>query len=142
MQNMFFTILALAFLTSPILVRDNPQNDQDLLQGTWLLISLDREGKIIEGAELKVALSWVIEGHKIKFFEAGEDRELSFELDSSTIPKRLRLIDTKQQGGRVEGIYKLEGDRLDIAIGRGEEIKEWRSKAGDQVRVYRFKRVK
>jgi len=45
-------------------------------------------------------------------------------IDASTSPKLMDLKETAAKGNTAEGIYQLEGERLQICLGRNIRVKE------------------
>lgn len=96
--------------------------DEELLQGTWLVVSFEKDGRkqpdpgkgriVIKGAELSIG-------------EEGEAEDtFSFKLLPTENPKG---IDLKMPGEKTPtlGIYRLEGDRLTLCVrGRGGRKKD------------------
>jgi len=92
------------------------------IQGAWVLVSTERDGKAIESGSLKGRdVRMVFEGHQV-VAKMGE-KEVSlgtFKLDPSRTP---RWYDrTYSDGTPRRGIYRLEGDTLTICLaGLGKE---------------------
>lgn len=91
------------------------------LEGDWVVVRLEAGGKKHEpGAGEQMKLTF--QGAKWSFPATGERGEV-VALDAASSP---RSIDLKKTSGRVmvrEGIYKLDGDNLTIALYQGTDKK-------------------
>jgi uncharacterized protein (TIGR03067 family) len=82
------------------------------LQGVWRLIGFEVDGQEAFLQEHK-QLRWVIKGDKVIY---GGEEFAKLTLDPATTPKCLDLGLVKSKRD-LEGIYKLEKDRLKICVG-------------------------
>jgi uncharacterized protein (TIGR03067 family) len=93
------------------------------LEGDWALVRLEVEGKKHEpGAGERMNLT--IRGTKWSFSGTGEQGEV-VALGTSSSPKLIDLKKTRRGGAAIvrEGIYKLDGDTLTLALYQGTEKK-------------------
>jgi uncharacterized protein (TIGR03067 family) len=129
-MNLLLVMPALLLITAG----DPPRSDLDRLQGTWLLVAMEREGEDVPAEDFK---DWkaVYEENRITL-RAGERvrRRGIVTLDPSRKPK---AINTWDQDGPYEdqtvpGIYDLDGDTLKVCFARpgAERPKEFTTKAG------------
>jgi uncharacterized protein (TIGR03067 family) len=91
------------------------------LEATWKIVILDSDGVRFEGGFSSFDRV-VIE--KRELIAKGSDRTQDWgtlTIDPSTSPK---LMDPKEKGYTGEGIYQVEGDRLQICLGRNTGVKE------------------
>lgn len=124
------------------------KKDLEKLQGKWKATKVTADGNETEpqmdGADV------IVEFKKEKFFFAGKEFFDVAALDPSTTPK---LIDFKAladmgeiaKGNTYEGIYKLDGDTLELALYVGEGSKrpdKFESAKESKVVVVTFKREK
>jgi RNA polymerase sigma-70 factor (ECF subfamily) len=99
-----------------------PPQDQEKIQGTWLVTGMERQGQPAPAEQLDQAKAinfrMVITADRItiKTDVEGSEREHAYKLDPSKKPKVIELTprDGPQQGQTVRGIYLLEGDTLKI----------------------------
>jgi len=89
--------------------------DQETLQGTWDLVSINVNGKEISKEQFQAFnIQTIYEGNRLIRRDATEQSGdwATFTIDPSTSP---RQIDTTNKEGVTEkGIYKFEGDTLTI----------------------------
>ncbi len=132
--------------------KDLPKADKEKLQGTWVVVSEEYEGKPVAKEDVRPQW-WSFEGDTLTVFSIDrrvskpEKTEYTFSLAADKSPKVIEMTG----GRRVEGprtkspddmkaIYKVEGDSLTIAVGKGELPKEFKTKEGDKVFLAVLKR--
>jgi uncharacterized protein (TIGR03067 family) len=115
------------------------KGDQDKIQGTWVLVSAERNGKELP-AEVVSQIRLVFAGDKLTTQHKERKTEAHFKLDPARTPKE---IDLDMDGSIGKGIYQLEGDKLKIAHGEvgGTRPREF-SKSGTGTTVLVLKRAK
>jgi uncharacterized protein (TIGR03067 family) len=92
-------------------------HDTDRIQGTWLLVSGERNGeKFTDDLVKNVKLTF--EGNVLKTKKSNGVTEAKFALHPETNPKG---IDFNMDGNLGLGIYKLEGDAFTILHGEVEQ---------------------
>ncbi len=90
-----------------------PMTDQERIQGTWRLVSGERQGRSLpDDAVRDVSLIFV--GDALTTKTRGRETEARFELIPGTEPKG---IDLDMAGAVGLGIYLLDGDDLKVAHG-------------------------
>lgn len=82
------------------------------LQGTWIAVALERDGQKADEAEVKKT-RFIIRGDKMGSPPDVGGPELTFRVDPAAVPSRIDLMEGQQT---IRGIYKLDGDRLEICI--------------------------
>lgn len=133
--------------------KKQPADDREALQGSWVLESLVRDGN--PGTEKDVeGKGWVIKGDHItlKFGAndpAGPLSELTYTLDTTAKPKAIDYVMAPPKGREGKGplpkwtgIYKLEGDRLTLAVHTGTRPADFVSKKGSKVTIFVYRRGK
>jgi uncharacterized protein (TIGR03067 family) len=110
------------------------KTDRDFLQGTWILIEVQRETPIL--ADKMLGNRVVIAGDEYKRFTNEEPPiiERTFRLYPDTQPKSIDLV-AKNPGGQdyvYKGIYEIKGDtfRFSFALYGQERPKEFRVAPG------------
>jgi uncharacterized protein (TIGR03067 family) len=88
------------------------KSDQDLFQGRWSVVALEKGGVEVP-KELTKEAAAVIKGNKITIELLGETKEVVFKLDPTKKPK---AIDLKFEGKDFEGIYELNGETLRVCV--------------------------
>jgi uncharacterized protein (TIGR03067 family) len=96
--------------------QEKAKSDRELIQGTWLAVSGERNGEKLNEFQLK---NWEAMVFKDDTFtrEGGEKKEGTFKLNAEKSPKQIDLmVDVKGQDVTWEGIYELKGDKLKLAL--------------------------
>jgi uncharacterized protein (TIGR03067 family) len=139
--------LASAFLVAALaLAAGRPaeagsKKDLAALQGSWALVSVERDGEVQEFTERP--FRWVIKGAGVRY---GGQPLAELALDPLTTPKNIELTFLKPK--RVyEGVYTLDGDTLKICVNRQTEgVKDrpvgFQTKGKADLRLLVFKRDK
>ncbi|MBY0455808.1 MAG: protein kinase, partial [Gemmataceae bacterium] len=108
-------------VTISVTTRDAPppaegQSEKERLQGTWIAISLESQGKFLP-VNPTGDLSLVIAGSQMRLTMRGNPAGGgAFTLDPSRTPKEIDVNEVDGKG-RLLGIYRLEGDRLTLCLG-------------------------
>jgi uncharacterized protein (TIGR03067 family) len=141
---------------APAAPADNPaakkkpqKDDRKALQGSWLMESVQKpDGTRVTEKELD-GKGWVIKGDRIipKHGLNASSGSLSYTLDPSAKPKTITFVvgssERKEERGpkrKMLAIYKLEGNRLTVAIGSGARPTDFRARKGSKTAVYVFRR--
>jgi len=116
------------------------KGDKDKLQGTWAMVSGERDGKPIPEEATKNT-KVVFAGDKMTIHNKDRKTEGAFKLNTDKKPKQ---IDVDLGGKQGKGIYQLEGDTLKVAHGEAgaPRPKDFSSKEGSGVTVVVLKRQK
>ncbi|HEX4131223.1 MAG TPA: TIGR03067 domain-containing protein [Pirellulales bacterium] len=97
------------------------ESDEETLQGNWEIKSLEVAGQAID---IELVREKIIRDLKLTFQfgnltlelgEGAEKLELPYTLDPAADPKRIDLRFGPDKGR--EGIYKLDGDKLEMLLG-------------------------
>jgi uncharacterized protein (TIGR03067 family) len=83
------------------------------LQGTWKMVSLERDGRVFEYPEGSQP-RWLVKGNRL--LNAADEKEFAtIVVDPSTTPK---LLDQMRTGAKsaAEAIYTLDGDTWTVCI--------------------------
>jgi uncharacterized protein (TIGR03067 family) len=142
----------LAFLAAGLVVTaagardDAGKKDKDKLTGTWAVVSVEREGRKLEGDEVK-DFKLIMEGEKYTLQMGDRTIEGTYKIDSSKDPKTIDAARTsgKDKDKVLLGIYKLEDDNLTMCLSapdKTERPKEFSAKEGSMHTLYVLKREK
>jgi uncharacterized protein (TIGR03067 family) len=113
--------------------------DQQKIQGTWVLVSGERNGKPFPD-EVIQHVKLIFAGDTLTTQHTDRKTEAAFKLDSD---KRPCEIDLNMEGKIGKGIYQLDGDALKIVHGEvGDERPKDFPKAGSGLTVLVLKREK
>jgi uncharacterized protein (TIGR03067 family) len=103
-----------------LVAADDPKTDSDRIQGRWVVVSMERGGKILPRDE---AIHWVFSGDKLIIGGEGKLKPSgTVKLDPSKSPKQIDHIITaaiqRNMTQFVEpGIYRLDDGTLRICFG-------------------------
>ena len=137
-------LLGLAFLLAS--TNDPPRSDLEKLQGTWLLVAMEKDGEDVPAEDFKDWKS-VYEENRLTLLVGDKVRRRGIvTLEPS---RKIKAINTWDQDGpyadqTVPGIYELEGDTLKLCFAHpGEERpKEFTTKSGTGFLFCVYKRQK
>src|SRR5262245_46703706 len=93
--------------------KDDARKDLDKMQGTWLLVSGERDGKKFSEEEIKQSKLIIKDNtFRIPRSEVGTSHEGTFKIDPGKKPKEIDSINGsgKDKGKTWLGIYELDGD--------------------------------
>lgn len=116
--------------------------DWERFQGTWQLVCAESNGE--KAPEERVRQIRVIirgSSHSVMFGDQKVVENVKFELDPSTTPSS--TTDTLDDGRKVRGIYKIEGDRLTSCVAAidAERPTDFTAPAGSGRTLRVFRRV-
>jgi uncharacterized protein (TIGR03067 family) len=96
----------------------------DMLQGTWVPVSYEREGKKLDEKEFK-DLRLMVEGHHFTYSRVGQKEMLkgTFKINPTQKPKTIDMTYDPEPGWEewkisLFGIYELDGDTLKLYVGK------------------------
>jgi uncharacterized protein (TIGR03067 family) len=99
---------------------DDKKKDEEKIQGTWTVVSMEREGQKFPDDEVK-KMKVVIKDDLLTINNGCRDEQARIKLDAKKKPKALDLMavkDGKEQGA-VPGIYEIDGDNLKLCWDKG-----------------------
>ncbi len=133
-------ILAAALLCGGI--SSKAEEDRDVIQGTWILDSSERDGVVTNADKSKARdVRLIFEADQIMAKMGDKSVSLgSFSLDPSKDPK---IYDrTYPDGSKRLGLYKLEGKTLTICVAdlKKERPKEFVTRKGDGMTLVIYRR--
>jgi uncharacterized protein (TIGR03067 family) len=118
------------------------EKDLKLMQGTWLLVTAEEDGKP-SGKDTK-GVKLEVKDKTLTIVEDGERKESgNFKLDAGKKPKQIDLTPTKEEATTIEGIYSVTAEELKICFMKGQKRTrptELSSKGGYTLLV--FKKMK
>lgn len=112
---------AIALASCCLLAADSPdaatKNDIQKLQGTWLAMSMETNGKLTPQDELK-KIKLTVKGTDYHFQNGDFSERGSYKFDVSKNPKQLDIVvgEGKDKGKIYPVIYKIDGDELVICL--------------------------
>ncbi len=123
------------------------KKDEDRLQGTWKVASIENDGKKLDP---KTFAEWklVVAGNKMTALDGKEVMDDHvFHLDAAAKPPAidLTLLTGAKKDQTMQGIYRLEGDTLTVCVnepGKKERPKEFGAPAGGSFMLLVFQRAK
>lgn len=116
----FVLFSVVAALTAYADDKDAVAKELKKLQGTWIVSSVDEDGKKMPAETLKKQHEVRIEGKKMKYIlndKADEDREATLEIDPSRNPHEITVRGQMQgQETTSEGIYEVDEKTLKLCF--------------------------
>src|SRR5207248_2683390 len=116
--------ILIMFAASLPIASDDPKSDlvdRDMqrLQGTWVVDSLEQEGRPAT-AEIrrKASGTWIIKDDQITIASESKGGEMSFTIEPEKVPKQIVLtpLDGPRKGKPVQAIYSIVGEKLTICM--------------------------
>ncbi len=135
----------LALVAGFLIAADDPKDELKKLEGTWTMVSGEKDGKPVAEQTIKAA-KLVIKGdqHDVKIGDEGYKG--THKIDPSKKPKTIDATDTDGpfKGKTVHGIYELDGDTFKVCFAKpGEDRpKEFSTKSGTGHILHVWKREK
>jgi len=85
------------------------------LQGTWTIVSLEMDGRKMEGGP---SAQIVVKGDRFTTISMGADYKGVVEVDAARLPREFNLVFTEgpEKGNTNRGIYELDGDTWRICL--------------------------
>jgi RNA polymerase sigma factor (sigma-70 family) len=130
-----------------IIARFWPANDQERIQGTWRLSSVQRDGADDPNLGAFGAANWIFRGNRITIqFPGGVTAEQTFQLDPAQKPKAINITNLIPGGGELStmnAVYELRGDTLTICIQSNrptDRPRELATRPGDGATLMIYKR--
>jgi uncharacterized protein (TIGR03067 family) len=124
---------------------DEARKDLEKLQGTWLRVSGETDGKAVPEATLKEQ-KLTIKGDKYTLVTGKETREGTIKLDPAKSPRAIDLMPTEgpNKGKTLQGIYELDGDTFKycLALPGKDRPTKFTSEAGSGHLLFTNKREK
>jgi uncharacterized protein (TIGR03067 family) len=131
---------------------DDKKSDVDKLQGTWVAVSIESDGKMVPEEKVK-NVKMVIKDDTMSITTGGPGRQAPPAMYKLDEKKKLKTIDITA-GGRdgsgkktddvLPGIYEFDGDTLKICLGLPGKDRptELSAKEGAKQTLYTYKREK
>lgn len=125
---------------------DDAKNEQEAIQGKWVVVSFVFDGKSRSKDDYK-DLHLEIKGDKYLITQSGETASRTLKLDPAKKPKAMDITydDGPNKGNANHAIYVLEGDCLTICRHQQperERPKEFASESGSERAIIKWKRFK
>lgn len=124
---------------------DKAKKDQEAFQGTWVVVTAERDGKQAPASDLK-HMKLVIDGDHFTFHGPNGEEAGTFKLDPTTSPKAIDVMPTSgpDKGKIVLGIYELDGTerhRACFASPGKDRPKAFSAGAGSGNELYEMKQI-
>jgi uncharacterized protein (TIGR03067 family) len=133
MLSSALTVVVLALVARA----DAPKSDLQKLEGTWVMVSGESEGRKLSEEELKGS-SLVIEGNKYTVKLGENPLKGTLKLNPTKTPK---TIDSTSVDGETHlGIYELKGDLFKVCLAQSGKERPRDFNSGDI--VHEWKRAK
>jgi uncharacterized protein (TIGR03067 family) len=138
-------VLAVCAL-SPLFLPYGAKQEVQLLGGTWKLIEATDQGDQLIVQDIRATFRY----GKLVLREGGKVyAESAFKLDPTTSPNAIDLTGISEgpsKGKTLQGIYRIEGDRLTICVpcnpGVRERPTEFKAPSGSKCSLFVLKRIK
>ena len=112
MQVQLVLTLAASFLAAPVPKAET--KDEQAIQGTWLIVSAERDGKPFD--EIKGEKLILKDGNATST-NKGKEEKATYKINPTTKPKRIDFTPEKETKS-LRGIYELTGDSLKVCMAK------------------------
>ena len=114
--------------------KDDAKDELKKFEGTWVLVSSERDGEKAPAEELKKVMpKAVVKGDKVTLSVGDKTvMEAEFTIDPTKKPKTIDSTATTgpDKGKKTLGIYEIDGDTFKICYNEKERPKEFSAKKG------------
>jgi uncharacterized protein (TIGR03067 family) len=143
MRQYIFGFLIFAATTGVALSEVVTDADEEMLQGEWLLASIEVRGKSLPAPVGKGGSILFAKDGKLMMKDPGKpDRHGTYKIDAGKSPKHIDLIVSKKREA-MQGIYEIDGEKLKMAFpSDGPKGKRTSDFKGENVLVVIWKRQK
>jgi uncharacterized protein (TIGR03067 family) len=141
---MHWQLLTVVLVVAAPAPPEKEKKDEEKMQGTWLVVSMVREGTSAADAEFK-NVKVTIKDDVLAVKDGDKDEQVTIKLDPTKTPKTIDMATkNKPMAEQISGIYELKGDDLKIcfAKGGGARPTEFASKPGSNDALIVLKREK
>jgi uncharacterized protein (TIGR03067 family) len=113
------TVLALGLLIgADDAKKDAKDQDENKIQGTWVVVSVERDGQKASDEEIKDKTVTFAAESKVTVKMPDKEINGKYKIDAGKKPKHITLEATSEK--TLFGIYKLDGDNLTICCEEGD----------------------
>ena len=116
-------LLTIAWLAAAnVSAQDDAGKERQRVQGTWTFVSVELDGKNLDGFEGAKA---VVKGDRvIVMFKQGFKLLRTFKVYTDTNPRCVDFLNADRKGDASEGIYELKDNRLKVLVRIRDGVKE------------------
>jgi len=143
MKQCIFGFLIFAATTGAALSEVVADADEEMLQGEWLLASIEVQGKSLPAPVGKGGSIVFAKDGKLAMKDPGKpDRNGTYKIDAGKNPKHIDLIVSKE-GEAMQGLYEIDDEKLKMAFpSDGAKGKRPSDFKGENVMIVIWKRQK
>ena len=142
MLKKLFAVLVVVCVGATVSARDD--KDEKAIQGTWSVTALTKDGKAAAPDELKEVKVIIGDGKVTLKFGDVEVGKATLKMDTAKKHFDMTPEDGDNKGKLQPGIYKLDGDTLELCLPQPgtERPKDFKSTEGSKLTHVKLKRAK